>query len=88
MAIWCEGVFRRYRGVLRRARESGTASRTSKRLDPLGMAMLAISHQSVDSSVSDAKVWALRVRTGEALGVYPVLAPWGIRSGNQHHACD
>jgi hypothetical protein len=33
--------------------------------------MFAIAHQSVDSSVSDAKVKALLVGTGEAFAVYP-----------------
>jgi len=46
------------------------AGLTAQRLDVLGTAMLAISHQSVDASVSDAAVEALLVRTGEAFGVY------------------
>src|SRR6266446_4986056 len=50
--------------------ESRVAGLTAKRLDPLSMAMLAISHQGVDSSVSDTKVRALMVRTGEARGGY------------------
>lgn len=41
----------------------------SKRLDTLSAAMGAISYQSVDSSVGDAKVRAVLVRTGEAPGV-------------------
>jgi hypothetical protein len=34
------------------------------------MAVLAISDQRVDLSISDPVVWALLVRTGEALGIY------------------
>jgi hypothetical protein len=42
MATCCEGVFRRYKGVLRRARERGTAGLTPKGLDRFGLAMFAI----------------------------------------------
>jgi hypothetical protein len=42
---------------------------TPERLDVLGLPMLAISHQSMDSSVSVAKVAALLVWTGETLGI-------------------
>jgi len=44
---------------------------TAEGLDLLGTTMLAISHQSMDGSVCDTTVWALLVRTGEALGVDP-----------------
>jgi hypothetical protein len=57
-----EGVFSRYNGVLRRARERGTAGLTPKRLDPLTLAMLAVADQSVDASVSVPEVLTLRVR--------------------------
>jgi hypothetical protein len=50
--------------------ERGAAGRTSKRLDVLGMTMLAISHQSMDGSVCDPEVRALLVGTSEARGVY------------------
>ena len=64
--------------------ERGEAGRTSKRLDPLGMAMLAISYQRMDGSVCDAEVGALLVGTSEACGVYALggspaafhLTPW------------
>jgi len=45
---------------------------TAKRLDPLGMAMLAIPNQSVDVSICDAGVRALSVGTGKALCVHPL----------------
>jgi len=50
--------------------ESRVTGLTAKRLDALSLAMLAITHQSVDGSVSDAKIRALRVGTGVARGVY------------------
>src|SRR5579864_6109387 len=65
-----EGVFSRYNGVLRRARERGTAGLTPKRLDPLETAMLAVADQSVDVSVSVPEVRALGVGTGVAVGVH------------------
>jgi hypothetical protein len=49
--------------------ERGAASLTPERLDALGLAMFAVAHQSVLSSVSGAKVGALPVRTGEPFGV-------------------
>jgi hypothetical protein len=52
--------------------ERHVAGLTAKRLDPLSVAMLAISNQGVDVSVYDPGVQALPVRTGEALGVYPL----------------
>jgi hypothetical protein len=50
--------------------ERRATSETSKGLDPLDMAMLAISDQRVNLSISDAKVEARSVGTGETLGVY------------------
>ena len=50
--------------------ERGAASLAAERLDAFGLAMLAIPNQSVDSSVSVAKVLALPVRTGEPFGGY------------------
>jgi hypothetical protein len=40
---------------------------TAKRLDALSLTMLAISHQSMDGSVSDPKVRALLIGAGKAL---------------------
>jgi hypothetical protein len=59
------------RGMAARA-ERGVTGRASKRLDLLGMAMLAIPNQSVDVSVSDSEVWALLVGTGKAFCVHPL----------------
>ena len=50
--------------------EGGAASRTSKRLDALGMTMLAIAHQRVDVRIGVAEVPTLRVRTSEPFGLY------------------
>jgi len=46
------------------------ASRASKRLDPFGLARLAISHKGMDLSIGDPAVCALRVGTREPLGIY------------------
>lgn len=70
-AIWCEGVFRRYNGVSRRALNVVWQARASKGLDALGLTMLAILDESVDVSLGDAKVLTLPVGTGETLGVHP-----------------
>jgi len=56
-------------GCVAPSTERGAARLTTERLDALGLAMLAVSHQSVDSSINVAKVAALPVRTGEARGV-------------------
>ena len=61
---------------------------TAKRLDLLGMAMLAISDESVDVGFGDPVVLALLIGTGEASGVHPLgrsppafdLAPGAHRS--------
>ncbi len=52
MTICCEGVFERYNGVLRRARESGAAGLTPKGLNLLGLAMFAITNRRMDLSIS------------------------------------
>src|SRR5215472_16879089 len=72
MAICCEGVFKRYRAVLRLGSEGGAACLTAKRLDRFSAAMLAISHQSMDGSVCDPEVQALQVGTSEAVDVHPL----------------
>ena len=43
---------------------------TAKRLDALGLAMLAIADQRVDLSIGDPEIRTLRVGTGETLRVY------------------
>jgi hypothetical protein len=50
--------------------KGGAAGRTSKRLDALGLAMLAISDQGMHGSVCDPEVPALLVGTSEAMRVY------------------
>ncbi len=50
--------------------ERGAAGRASKRLDLLGMPMLAISDEGVELSIGDPEVRTLRVGTSEALGVH------------------
>jgi len=50
--------------------ERGAAGRASKRLDLLGMPMLAISDEGVDLTIGDPEVRTLRVGTSEALGVH------------------
>jgi len=50
--------------------ERGVASLTAKGLDPLGMAIPAISDEGVDLSIADAEVRALRVGTSEPFGIY------------------
>ncbi len=63
--------FQAVQGRVTSSAERGAARLTPERLDVLGLAMFAIAHQCVLSSVSVAKVGALPVRTGEALGVDP-----------------
>src|SRR6266567_7784837 len=48
--------FQTVQGRVASSTERGTAGLTAKLLDALGLAMPAISHQSVDSNVRDAKV--------------------------------
>ncbi len=50
--------------------ERGVASLTTKRLDPLSRAMLAIPNESMEVSVCDTEVETLAVRTSKALRVY------------------
>ncbi len=64
--------FQPVQGRVAPSSERGAASLTAKGLDPFGLAMLAIANQSMHSRVSVAKVRALPVRTGEALGVHPL----------------
>ena len=64
--------FQTIQGRVASGSEGHAASLAAKGLDPFGLAMLAIPNQSVHSSVSDAKVQALLVWTGESLGVHPL----------------
>jgi len=60
-----------FKGGMTPSTERGVAGLASKRLDPLSMAMDAIPHQGVDSSVSDVEVRTLVDGTGEALCIHP-----------------
>lgn len=70
------------RGMTARA-ERGVTGLATKRLDLLGMAMLAIPNQSVDVSVSDSEVWALLVETGKAFCVHRFGAPRRLFTSHQ-----
>src|SRR5260221_6580135 len=67
---------------------TGVASLTAKGLDPLRMAMRAISDEGMDLSIGDAEVRTLLIGAGEALGVHALgssppafhLAPRAHRS--------
>ena len=61
MATWCEGGFQTI--------QRGVVGLTTKRLDPLDMAMLAITDQGMDLSIGDPEVRALLVGTSEPLVV-------------------
>jgi len=63
------GSFQTVQGRVASSTERGAAGLTAKRLDPLGMAMGAVSNQGMNLSLRDAEVRALAVGTGEALGV-------------------
>jgi hypothetical protein len=73
--------------------ERRAAGLTAKGLDARSRAMLAITNQGVDMSVSDAGGEALAVRTGETFCVYPLrgsppafdLAPRAHRERRRFH---
>jgi hypothetical protein len=71
MAIWCEGVFRRDKGVLRRALKVVRQAGPRKVADALDMPMLAGALERVDLIIGDPEGGAEVVRTGEAFGVDP-----------------
>ncbi len=52
--------------------ERGAALLTAKRLDALGLAMLAIANQRVELIIGVAEVLALLIGTGEAGGAHPL----------------
>jgi len=69
----CDLPGRSFQTVERRvpsSAERGAARLAAKGLDRLSTAMLAVPDKRMEVSVCVAKVRALRVRTGEALGVY------------------
>src|SRR5260370_34458023 len=78
------GGFQTIQGSVTSSTERGAAGLTAKRLDALSMAMLAISNESMGSSVSDAKVRALRDGTGVPFSAYAlgrVSAAFGLATG-------
>ncbi|GHO71727.1 hypothetical protein KSC_106190 [Ktedonobacter sp. SOSP1-52] len=66
------GGFQTIQGSVASGSECGVAGLTTKRLDPLSLAMSAITDQGVDVSVCDPGVRALRVGTSEALSIDPL----------------
>ena len=85
--------FQAIQGGVAPGSERGMAGLAAKCLDPLSRAMLAIADQSVDLSIGDAEVGALRVGTGEVFGVDPLgrspaafdLAPRAHRHRSKSH---
>jgi len=86
--------FQTVQGGVASRTERGPAGLTAKRLDVFGLAMLAISHESVAGSVCDPEVRALLVGTSEACGGYALggsppafdLAPGAHRCRGWFHA--
>src|SRR5438128_6413314 len=64
------GGFQAIQGGVASGTACAVARLATKGLDRLSTPMLAVPDKRMDVSVSDAKVRALRVRTGEALSVY------------------
>ena len=62
--------FPKIQGSVALGSERGMAVLTTKHLDMLGTAMLAISHQCMHVRVGDAEVQVLLIETGEALCVH------------------
>jgi hypothetical protein len=62
--------FQSVQGCVAPGSERGAAGLTAKRLDLLGMTMLAITNQRVDLGIGDPAIRALRVGTSKALGVH------------------
>src|SRR5260221_4260752 len=66
------GSFQAVQGGMAPSSESAMAGLTTKCLDLLSATMCAIPAQSMNVSVCDARVRALGVGTGEAIGVHPL----------------
>jgi len=82
--------FQTIQGGVASSSECGVAGRTSKGLDPLSLAMFAISDQSMDMSICDAGIWALVVGTGVALGVHSLgcsPAAFHLSPGTHRRRC-
>ena len=65
--------FQTVQGSVALGSESRVTGLASKGLDLLGLAMPAISHQSVDVCIGDPGVRALLVGTSKALGGYALV---------------
>src|SRR6266478_3036905 len=63
--------FQTIQGRVAPGTERGVAGRASKRLDALGLAVLAIPDQSMNVGICDSRIRACSVGTGEACGVHP-----------------
>jgi hypothetical protein len=66
------GGFQTGQGGVASSSERHAAGLTAKRLDARSRAMRAIANQGMHVSISDARVEARSVGTGEALGVHPL----------------
>ncbi len=62
--------FQPVQGRMTSCTEGGAAGLTTKRLDPLGLAVLAIPNESMNVCACNAEVGALVVGAGEAVRVY------------------
>jgi len=62
--------FQTVQGGVSSGREGSVTRLTAERLDPLGLAMLAIAHQRMLGSIGDAKVAARSVGTSETISGY------------------
>jgi hypothetical protein len=79
--------FQTVHGGVASGSERDVAGLAAKGLDLLSTPMLAVPDKRMDVSVSDAKVRALLVRTGEALGVDPLggsPTAFHLRPGTRH----
>src|SRR5258708_8813647 len=85
--------FQTIQGGVASGSERGVAGLTAKRLDALGLAMLAISDQGMDLSIGDPGVRALLIGAGETLGVHSLgcspaafpLTPGAYKSTSRAH---
>ena len=88
------GSFQPVEGSIAPGSEGGVAGETSECLDVLGLAVLAIPDEGVELSVGVSEVPALRVGTGEAVGVHALgcsspafhLAP-GLHRSSRWPSC-
>ena len=85
--------FQTVQGRVASRAERGAASLTAERLDPFGMAMLAIANERMNVCIGDAAGCALLIGTGEAFGVDSLgrvsatfdLAPGTYREGHRSY---